>query len=266
MQPMAGTELPLTFRDPKGHLVSAVLATPTEATDRLVLLCHGFLSNKNSTTNRTLTGRLLDAGIATFRFDFFGQGGSEGPFERITLTAAVQQALTALELVGTKGYTRIGLVGSSFGGLVAILAASRSASSGHDLSAVALKCPVPDFPEMLRLEFGEAGMERWKKGDEIPNITGGSTPVRLRFAFYDDCLAYDAYKAAAQTQAPVLIVQGDRDEYVPLHQSRRLCDALKGRKRLEVLPGADHSFTKPEDFRRMIDLLADWMIEHLFST
>jgi len=263
MQPMAGTELPLTFGDPKGHLVSAVLATPTEATDRLVLLCHGFLSNKNSTTNRTLTARLLDAGIATFRFDFFGQGGSEGPFERITLTAAVEQALAALELVGTKGYTRIGLVGSSFGGLVAILAASRRSSSGHDLSAVALKCPVPDFPEMLRLEFGEAGMARWRKGDEIPDITGGLTPVRLRFAFYEDCLAYDAYKAAEKIQVPVLIVQGDQDEYVPLRQSQRLHDALKGRKRLEVLPGADHSFTKPEDFRRMIDLLADWMIEHL---
>ena len=263
---MAGTEQSLNFRDPQGHSVSAVLVTPEKGTDRLVLLCHGFLSNKNSTTNRTLTTRLVDEGIATFRFDFFGQGGSEGPFERITLTAAVQQTLTALELVRTKGYTRIGLVGSSFGGLAAILAASRSASSGHDLSVVALKCPVPDFPEMLRREFGEAGMERWKKDHEIPDVTGGSTPVRLRFAFYEDCLAYDAYKAAEQIQAPVLIVQGDRDEYVPLDQSRRLYDALKGRKRLDVLPGADHSFTKPEDFRRMTTLIADWMIEHLPST
>ena len=116
---------------------------------------------------------------------------------------------------------------------------------------------------MLRLEFGVPGMERWKKGDEIPDITGGATPVRLHFAFYEDCLAFDAYKAAEHIQAPVLMVQGDRDEYVPLHQSRRLHDALKGRKRLEVLPGADHSFTEPEDFRRMIGLLADWMIEHL---
>ena len=42
-----------------------------------------------------LTGR----GIATFRFDFFGQGDSPGPFEEITTTLAIGQALAALDLV-----------------------------------------------------------------------------------------------------------------------------------------------------------------------
>jgi len=263
---MRGTEQALTFADPSGHSVSAILATPAGNSDRLVLLCHGFLSNKNSKTNETLTELLLDRGIAACRFDFFGQGDSEGPFERITLSTALGQVLAALDMARARGYRRIGLVGSSFGGLVAILAASRAPASGHRLSAVALKCPVPDFPEMLRLEFGEAGMERWKRSDEIPDVTGGAKPVRLQSAFYEDCLSYDAYKAAEQIQAPVLIVQGDRDEYVPLPQSRRLYDALKGRNRLEVLPGADHSFTQPEDFSRMTTLLAGWMIRHLPPT
>jgi pimeloyl-ACP methyl ester carboxylesterase len=266
MARMSGSEQALTFSDPSGHSVSAVLATPAQPTDRAVVLCHGFLSNKNSTTNRTLTARLLENGIATFRFDFFGQGDSEGPFERITLSTALGQALGALEAVETRGYRQVGLMGSSFGGLVATLAASRAAANGHRLSALALKCPVPDFPEMLRLEFGEAGMERWRQGNEIPDVTGGVKPVRLRHAFYEDCLAYDAYKAAEGIQAPVLIVQGDRDEYVPLSQSQRLYDALNGRKRLEVLPGADHSFSRPEDFSRMIALLADWLIAEIDST
>jgi pimeloyl-ACP methyl ester carboxylesterase len=256
-------EQALTFHDPAGHRVAGVLATPAGETDRLVLLCHGFLSNKNSTTNKALTAQLLDQGIATFRFDFFGQGESEGPFERMTVTTAVNQVLAALALVTSRGYRRIGLVGSSFGGLIATLVAGEAALNGIALSALALKCPVPNFPEMLRLEFGEAGMERWKELEVIPDVTGGSAPVPLRFAFYVDCLAYDAYKAAETIRAPVLIVQGDQDEYVPPHQSQRLCDALQTEKRLHVLSGADHGFTKPEDFRAMTGLLVDWLVRHV---
>ncbi|MGH7256301.1 MAG: alpha/beta hydrolase, partial [Nitrospirales bacterium] len=89
----------VTFRDPAGHAVSAILTTPDPPTDRVTVLCHGFLSSKNSRTNLALTEQLVSRGIATFRFDFFGQGDSEGPFERLTTTLAVDQALTALNHV-----------------------------------------------------------------------------------------------------------------------------------------------------------------------
>ena len=257
-------EQALTFADPAGRAVSGILASPQDGSDRLVVLCHGFLSNKNSSTNKALTALLLERGIATFRFDFFGQGDSEGPFERITATAAATQVRAALDLVASRGYCRLGLMGSSFGGLIATLvAASQPAPQGIPLSALALKCPALDFPEILRLEFGEAGMDRWKRINVIPNLTGGTEPVSLRFAFYEDCLRYDAYKAAESIMAPVLIVQGDRDESVPLHQSRRLFDAIRTEKRLELVSGADHRFSRPEDFQAMTGLLADWLTTHL---
>ena len=252
-------EQSLTFRDSAGHRISGILAEPDTPTDRLVVLCHGFLSNKNSTTNKTRTCLLLEQGIATFRFDFFGQGDSEGPFEQITLTTAIDQARSALELVAKKAYRRLGLMGSSFGGLVAVLVAARH----PDLKALALKCPVADFPETLRLEFGDDRMAHWKQCNEIPNVAGGPQRVPLRYHLYEDCLTYDAYKEAESIRAPTLIVQGGCDELVPLHQSRRLIDAIQSDKQLEVLTGADHGFTKGDDFRRMTTLIADWMKQHL---
>jgi pimeloyl-ACP methyl ester carboxylesterase len=257
-------EQPLTFADPAGRAVSGILASPQDGSGRLAVLCHGFLSNKNSSTNKALTALLVERGIATFRFDFFGQGDSEGPFERITATTAVIQTLAALDLMASRGYGRLGLMGSSFGGLIATLvAANQPAPQGIPLSALALKCPALDFPEILRLEFGEAGMDRWKRMNVIPNLTGGSEPFPLRFAFYEDCLKFDAYKVAESIRAPVLIVQGDRDESVPLHQSRRLFDAIRAEKRLELMSGADHRFSRPEDFQTMTRLLADWLTTHL---
>jgi hypothetical protein len=249
----------LVFNDSAGHRIAAILATPAGQTERVAVLCHGFLSGKNSTTNKALTRMLTERGIATFRFDFFGQGDSQGPFEALTNTLAVKQTLAALDLVKQKGYRRIGLMGSSFGGLVAILTAAQRS----DLACLALKCPVVDFAEELRLEFGESEMARWKATDTIPNIMGGADRIPLRYAFYEDCLRQIAYEPARSITAPTIIVQGDKDEHVPLHQSSRLYDALRAKKRLEILPGADHQFTKGDDFKRMANLIADWLTEHL---
>lgn len=256
---MPGMEEALTFQDHHGHRSAGILTAPKAKTDRAVLLCHGFLSNKNSTTNKTLTRALTEQGIATFRFDFFGQGESDGPFENITVTIALGQTLAALDWLAAKGYKRIGLVGSSFGGLVAILAAAKKPG----LACLGLKCPVADFAEVLRLEFGEAGMEHWKTHHEIPDVTGGPKPVRLRYALYENCLKYDGYEEAAMIKIPTLIVQGEKDELVPLHQSSRLMGALQGKRQLEIIRGADHGFSKGEDFKKMAALLTDWMVKHL---
>jgi hypothetical protein len=252
-------ESTVSFKDAAGHRVAAVLATPDTPTDRLAVLCHGFLSSKNSTTNKALTRTLNERRIATFRFDFFGQGDSEGPFEQITATMAIRQAMGALDLMAAEGYRRIGLMGSSFGGLVAIHTASRRS----DLACLALKCPVVDFAEELRLEFGDEEMAKWKTTDTIPDIMGGPHRVNLHFGFYEDCLGQIAYDPAKAITAPTLIVQGAKDEFVPLHQNQRLYDALQAPKRLEMLPEADHQFTNADDFHRMTTLIADWFTEHL---
>jgi uncharacterized protein len=252
-------EEPLTFHDERGHRIAAVLSRPESPTNTVVILCHGFLSNKNSTTNKTLTRLLNDRGLATFRFDFFGQGESEGSFEDITTTLAVGQAMAAIHEVMSRGYGAVGLVGSSFGGLVSILTAAQR----RDVSCLALKCPVVDFAEELRLEFGLEELARWQATDTIPNIMGGPDRIRLKYGMYEDSLRQIAYGPASQIAAPTLIVQGDRDELIPLHQSRRLLDALRGPKRLDLLSGADHQFTRGEDFQIMTTAITRWLVMHL---
>ena len=250
---------PLTFKDDQGHLVSALLSRPVQPSSAVIVLCHGFLSGKNSTTNKTLTRLLNEAGFATFRFDFFGQGESEGLFEDITVSHAVGQAHEAVAIMRSGGYDTVGLVGSSFGGLVAILTAAKR----QDIASLALKCPVVDFAEELRLEFGPDELARWQSTDTVPNFMGGRERVRLKYGLYEDCLRHIAYEPASRIVAPTLIVQGGRDELVPLHQSQRLLEALRGPKRLDLLPEADHQFTRGEDFRTMTAAITDWLVIHL---
>ena len=256
---MTTLEQTLPFSDSSGHQISGILAKPAGGTDRLAVLCHGFLSNKNSATNRALTAMLLPQGIATLRFDFFGHGDSEGPFEKLTVGIAVQQTLAALGLAGSRGYRKIGLVGSSFGGLVAILAAAEFI----DLTCLALKCPVSDLAAMLREEFGTTEMRQWQKTNTIPNITGKPGRIPLLFSFYEDCAHHVAYEAPKAMTLPTLIVHGDADEYVPVAQSLRLQEFLGGNTSLVVLAGADHHFSQPAHFREMTGHIGRWITDHL---
>ncbi len=144
---MTNLEETLTFTDKTGNHIAGVLATPAGGTHRLAVLCHGFLSNKNSATNKALTAMLIPLGIATLRFDFLGHGESGGPFERLTVGAAVQQTLAAIMVGASRGYRDVALVGSSFGGLVAILAAAEHGShcTRHYTQ------PAPSSPRRARL-------------------------------------------------------------------------------------------------------------------
>ena len=255
-------ETPLVFQDGAHQAVSAMLAEPARTSDRAVILCHGFLSNKDSRTNLRLTHLLVEQGISTLRFDWFGMGDSGGDFHRITVARCCDQLEHAIGLMRDRGYSELGIVGSSFGGLLAILVGQHH----PELRAIGLKCPVPDFPEMLEHEFGPDGIEEWQRTNYIPDVTGGTVPIALDFAFYESCRAFNAYEAACSIKAPVLIVHGEQDELVPFHQIRQLEDALPGDKELVLLPEADHQFGSPEDFRRMTVHLADWMQSHLPRT
>ena len=249
----------VTLVDSAGHRTAAVLSAPSEPTSKLGVLCHGFLSNKNSSTNKTLTRLLAERNIATLRFDFFGQGESDGPFETITVSKAMRQAEAALEWGTSHGFRDLALVGSSFGGLIAILVAGHTRA----LRCLALKCPVPDFPELLNLEFGPQGMAEWRRTHSIPDVTGGSARIPLQYGFYEDCLRHRGYDAAAGIVCPTLIVQGDTDELVPLHQAQRLREAIPAPARLEIVAGADHGFSKADHFHRMTGLITDWIATHL---
>ena len=69
------------------------------------------------------------------------------------MATCCDQLERAISLMRERGYHDLGLIGSSFGGLLAILVGQHH----PELRTVGLKCPVPDFPEMLEHEFGPDG-------------------------------------------------------------------------------------------------------------
>ncbi len=220
-------------------------------------MCHGFSTSKDSRTYVRLEEILNDKEISTFRFDFYAHGESEGKFEEITTSEAVDDVQNAIEFLKKSGYEKIGLMGSSFGGLASILIASRS----DDLFLLALKSPVSDYISMAHTRRSEEEINDWKNKGYIELNSNIEERRRLNYSFYEDADQMDAYEAARKIKIPALIVHGDEDETVPVEQSIKTARLIEN-CRLEIIKGCDHIYSKPEHFEKLLILVSGFIVEN----
>lgn len=248
----------LFFRDSAGTKLCGILSSPGNSVDLpVIILCHGFSTSKDNSTNRNLEKILNENGIATFRFDFFAHGESEGKFEEITISKGADGILSAIKFLKGKGYQRIGLMGSSFGGISSLMAASKSS----DLYVLALKAPVSNYFERDFEIMGEKELEEWKNKGHRYYCNNEGKKLRVNYSFLEDYANNNGYEAAKRIAIPTLIVHGNLDRDVPLKQSVKTAGIIKN-CRLKIIEGADHKFTKPEDFRKMLELISGFIVEH----
>ncbi|NIM91155.1 MAG: alpha/beta fold hydrolase [Candidatus Aminicenantes bacterium] len=245
------------FENSSGIKLCGILSNPKAEKEKpIVILCHGFFRSKDSKTYVELEKILNEKGLSTLRFDFFGHGESEGKFEEVTTSEAADDVLSAIKFLKESGYGKIGLMGSSFGGMASIIAASKV----NDLYVLALKSPVSDYSSIFQIhQEGQEFKEIKEKGyTYLTDIEGKER--KLNISFFIDAQKVNAYEAAKNIKIPTLIVHGDKDDSVPIQQSRRTA-SLMGNCRLEVIEGADHGYSIEEHFQKMLDLISRFIVE-----
>jgi dipeptidyl aminopeptidase/acylaminoacyl peptidase len=177
--------------------------------------------------------------------------------EEITASEAVDDILKAVEFLKNKGYVKIGLVGSSFGGFASLTAASKTA----DLYLLALKSPVSDYKGFISSHQNREEIEKWKKRGFMDYASADGQKIKINYAFFEDAEKITGYDAARKIKIPALIVHGDSDEAVPVGQSKKLATLIRSCS-LKIIKGADHRYSKPEDFKKMLYLVSDFIIKN----
>lgn len=254
--PDSGMKRKIYFQSSKNHRLCGIMSDPSgDKTSPLILLCHGFTTSKDGRTYMRLERILNEKSYSTFRFDFFGHGESDGEFAEITISEAVDNVESAIRLAKDSGYRRIGLMGSSFGGFASILAAARS----DDVYRLALKSPVSDYLGLLIAKDRDIDIHGWKKEGFISFVGADGQRMRLKYDFFSDAEGKNGYASAEKIKVPTLIVHGDRDETVPLEQSRKAAEIIPD-CRLNIIRGADHVYSDPRHFESMLDRISRFII------
>jgi pimeloyl-ACP methyl ester carboxylesterase len=221
----------------------------------LVVLATGDSPNgSKGQTWEQLVPMLTQRGIGTFLFDFAGLGHSPGTYADLTLSRGCRDFRGAMEFVSSHGdhdKERIGVIGSSFGGNVALL----EAANFPQIKAVGLKSASTFLPEGYQIEIGTEKMEEWGR-------TGFLEEVGHTYDIVLDSLLLNTYEAASRIEAAVRIVHGTADSSVPIRHSRDLLKILKNGSILEI-DGADHWYAEGHEWQQMADDLVDFMAVHL---
>jgi pimeloyl-ACP methyl ester carboxylesterase len=241
---------------------------------RAVLLCHGFRGYKDWGFIPLLASTIASQGmpVATFNMSGSGVSGRDGAFTELerfrksTYGAELDDIDRVARWLSKRldqGDLRLGLIGHSRGGAMALLYA---ASHPEVRTVVTLAAPsrIGVWPD--------AAFESWR--GQRPHIVRdfrARAELPLGPEIYDDITRngprYDLHRAASSLSIPYLVVQGDRDRSVPLEEGRTLASwGPSGTTELAVIEGAGHSFQAGDKIRRtppqlleMIERVSAWV-------
>lgn len=112
MAASACQEKDVVFSNHQGHKLSGTLRLPDQQQAPAVILCHGYAGHRNDCILPRLAAELSTAGIASLRFDYAGNGASEGTFKIGNYWEEVEDIRAAKEhLEEVQGLPVLGLVG-----------------------------------------------------------------------------------------------------------------------------------------------------------
>ena len=226
------------FENSNGNKLCGVISNPSDNFKKpIVIMAHGFSTSKDSDTYVSLAKNLDSYDISSFRIDFYGHGESEGKFENITVSEAVDDILQAIKFLKNMGYKKIGLMGGSFGGIASIMAASKS----KDLYVLVLKSPVSNYFDKEMETKSEDELKKWKKTGYHYYESGDGRKLKLNYTFFEDFKNNDGYKVAPNIKIPTLIVHGDADETVPYKQSVKISKLIPNCQ-IYTVRGANHHY------------------------
>ncbi len=240
----------VTFSSRDGVELGGWLINEEKARRPTIVFCAGMFGSMDGDTH--MVPYFVQAGFDVLQFDWRGHGISDGP--RTTLGVREAEDLTgALDFLQSQGINRIGLMGFSMGGTVALRAAA------HDQRVVCVVCDGG----FLNIAHTIEGAIRRKLGLPLKPF------VWLVLRFAELRLGVKLSEASPLDSVgqigprPVLFIHGGQDPHVPIADQEAIFDACSEPKFLWRVDKAGHREAyklEPDTYRQHV---LDFFRQHL---
>jgi len=229
----------------------------SSASKPVIIMCHGFTGDKSESGRfETAAEAFNKNGYNVLNFDFSGSGESDD--DSLTVAKQVDDLESAIKYIQNKGMNNIALLGLSLGGLVSLKVYNKQ------IKTMVLWAPVTDkinyswdkrYSKQELEELGEKGYITLTKNRKW------RAKMIIDRQMLKDREEVDQESLCSRIKCPVLIVHGDRDDRVPLQDSKNAIKYLPRKSKLEIIKGADHQFQ--DKLGEFIDLSVSWFKTYL---
>ncbi|KAL6220986.1 hypothetical protein ACLB2K_008739 [Fragaria x ananassa] len=203
----------------------------------IVILCHGARASKDHFIIENLAVALEKEGISSFRFDFAGNGESEGTFQFGHMRREADDLHAVIQHFSGSNHVVSAIFGHSKGAGDVLLYASKY----HDIPTVVEASAHYDPKKGIEKLLGKDFMEKIKKDGFIDigsanfRVTEESLMDRLSTDMHESCLKIDK-------DCRVLIVHGSADESIPVEDAFEFAKIIPNHK-IHIIQGADHCYS-----------------------
>ncbi len=206
-----------------------------------IITSHGLFSSKDSRKYVELAEIACQESISVFRFDYKGCGESNGDIRDATIACRVNDLLTAVKMMREMGFSRVGVIGSSLGSFISIVAASRSNVIDALVCMSTLVSPRKILT-MLSQRYSSAT------------------------SFLSDVDEYDVIDVARDVRCPVMFIHGELDDLTPFDEVYKLYYSVSSKiKAVSLIRGADHVFSNQLHRGISLRMAVDWFKRHLLQ-
>ena len=210
--------------------------------------CHGFLSTPASSKGRALEKEFRACGSRLELLDLNGPDGPSGLTHAGALRA-IDECWQAAQRA--RPGTRLGLIGSSFGGWAA---AAYAAAEPSRVDRLLLLCPGFDLGSRWeRIVGGSDAVSRWREGGARTfRMPSDGSEVRIPWGFAAESIRRHEHDPALAPRVPTWILHGRDDQTVPVELSHQFAARAPELVRVRTLDD-DHALTSPASIRELLE-------------
>ena len=232
-----------------GGVAVALDRYQADGRESALVICPGWFQSKDTPTFRRLS-ETLAATYDVLAMDFRGHGRSGGWY---TFSARESEDLETVLRWAEGRYARLGVIGFSLGGSIAINTLARYRPGVRTLVTVG----TPASFEAIEFKF-------WTPDALRTGLRGLEPGAGCRFGYPLLPKERPVENIAGLRGLPILVIHGARDAIVGCRHAERLYAAASPPKRLEIVPDGGHAEAlfreRPAWF---LELLGGWLRETL---
>lgn len=240
VSPLVQADEQVVLIDGSSRQIPATITLPEGAGPfPFVVMFHGTGSNRHEAGNGydLLAPKLSEAGIASARFDFAGNGDSTADYMEYTLTSGMDDGLDVIAYM--RGLPqidgdRLGLLGWSQGGTVAMLTSSRT----NDVLSVVIWAGAIDMSGFAAAQYDEAV----ENGFAVVEF-GWRSALNVSLEWFNEVREIDIAAELGNYSGALLAISGSEDTVVVPETADQIVNAAASKdKAIAIIEGADHTF------------------------